>query len=294
MDLLPQGLRAIIAKALDPAIENGYRDIVDFITDITRYLRANTYHPQQRGQAHNLKETWSALKQQHLHLLPPVLPNWHSVTVGLAHMAAESSLNCWYDFIRLANHSYLILFAEYAKAELEALTYSGMLKGMVCSLLRPHLTTPDPHFKPTEFVQTLNELLACQAAAPSFFFHLLHLSPLDDSLSFISCGFPPLTHVASQSAQPRSLTSANPLLGANRQHQFYSVTENWHDHDTLIIHSFTAKKDKPPLSLSSIITPHLHLLAQPQADAIVRDFAQKASTLDHKERGFVCSMQRIC
>ena len=293
MDLLPKGLRAIIAKTLDPSLDNNYRDIVDFITDITRYLRANTYHAHQ-GQSQSIKETWDVLQKQQRHLLPSVLPDWHSVAVGVARMTAESSLSCWYDFIRLANQSYLILFAEYAKAELEALTYNGMLKGMVCSLLHPHLTTPHPLFDPTLFVQTLNELLACQQDSPSFFFHLLHLSPLNDSLSFISCGLPQLAHVASQSAQPRLLASDNPLLGASRQHQFYSVNENWHDHDALLLHSFTTKKKKPPLPLPSIIAPHLHLLAQPQADAILRDLAQTAKTLGHKDRGFVCAVQRIC
>ena len=60
--LLPRELRKIIAKALEPSIENRYHDVVDFITDITRYLKATV--GQNRGRhTQDVKEVWVALQE---------------------------------------------------------------------------------------------------------------------------------------------------------------------------------------------------------------------------------------
>ncbi|MEM7175701.1 MAG: protein kinase [Chlamydiota bacterium] len=290
--LLPKGLRKIIAKALESSVDKRYRDVVDFITDITRYLKA-TVGQSQSKHPQDVKELWAALQTGQRKLLPPSLPKWNPLSVGLARLANGFNLSCSYDFIRLADQSYLIIFSDYVENELEALAYNGMLKGMLRSLTHPYLTSTQKPFDFLSLVTVLNEILASQSQGSSFLFHLFHLKSLSDQVSFISCGFPPLIHVAADSSQIRLLANENPLLGANRQHQFYGVTENWREGDLLVLHSFKPKKGDQDLPLQKIIAPHLRLSAQSQAEAILRDLIQTSPSLPNDDHTIVFTIQRI-
>ena len=105
---------------------------------------------------------------------------------------------------------------------------------------------------------------------------------------------PPLVHVAADSSQIRLLANDNPLLGADRRHQFYEVTENWGEGDLLVLHSFNPEKTDQPFPLQTIIPPHLQLSAQSQAEAILRDLTQVPTALSHNDHSIVFTIQRIC
>lgn len=290
--LLPGDLRPIVEKTLEPDLSRRYHDIVDFITDITEYLKEE---PTQTGG----KEVWEHLEESHLKLLPPSLPKWNSFDIGMAKPDRESDLSSYYDFIKFADQSYCIAMAEYMESSIEGLSYTGVIKGMIQSLTREHLTSADASFDPISFVTSLNEMIASENQNAQFLFQLLYLMPSTNQFSFVSCGCGSLLHLSVGSKTPRFLANQNPPLGENPNHDFYETTENWSEGDLLIAHSFdtelnTKQHDQDfEEALQVIVKDHLQLSAQAQAEGILNSIAKTFPTLVSTSPKTVLSIQRI-
>ncbi|MBF5059377.1 protein kinase domain-containing protein [Candidatus Neptunochlamydia vexilliferae] len=284
--LLPNALASIVKKALAPAVEERYQDVVDFITDISNYLTEKS-HEKEGG----IKEVWQHLEESHLKLLPAAIPKWNAFDMGLAHPEKESDLSSYYDFHRFADQSYLVLMGEYMDESIEGLSYTGLLKGMVQSLTRNFLTSPEAQFEPLPFITTLNEMIASHEGSAPFQFELLYLSPQKNTFSFIACGAGSLIHLGG--GAPRFLSNQNPPLGKNPTHSFYETTENWIEGDQLIVHSFAQEGEGFENALAKIIEESLQLSSQAQADAISNGALKKiGATIDAAPKT-VLTIQRI-
>jgi len=198
LSLLPEELQKIVKKALEPRREDRYQDIVDFITDISAYLRSKALNKTPE----EMKEVWEQLEESHRELLPDSLPKWNAFDIGMAKPDRETDLGSYYNFLRFADQSYLIVMAEYMQSRLQGLSYSGVLKGMIQALTCEYLTDDSLSFKPISFITTLNELLSSPDKKNRFRFQLLHLTPLEDHFSFISCGCGSLMHLRTGANAP--------------------------------------------------------------------------------------------
>lgn len=270
LSLLPKPLQKIIEKALKSDTYSRYQDIVDFITDISRFL-TTVSGEKKLSIGHDVKETWKVLEQSHRSLLPSELPHWTPFDIGLSLLPDCSDLSAFFDFVRFANQTYLIIMANYHENNVQSLAYIGMLKGMVQSLTKPYLTEVDKLFNPIWFTAELNEMLSGHEKKPQFSFHLFYLTPKDNQFSFISCGFPSVIHVPAEKEAPRFISNTNPLLGADVHPEFYETTENFSEGDTLILHSFNKKPKILEKTVKTLIPNTIQLAAQSQADSLLND-----------------------
>ncbi len=276
LSLLPKDLKVIIEKSLAPSLADRYQDIVDFITDITAYLKKE----QQMGTGEGMKEVWEHLEESHLKLLPTEVPKWTAFDIGLAKPDRESDLGSYYDFTRFADQTYFIVMGEYMESSVEGLSYVGLLKGMIQSLTREYLTSADSHFEPITFITALNEMISSQNLNSHFLFQLLYLSPSTNQFSFISCGCGALMHLSQGNTPPRFLANQNPPLGEDPNHGFYETTENWTEGDLLIAHSFdtdlSTEKHGEDFEdgLKGIVLESLQLSVQAQAEGILNGIAK--------------------
>ena len=158
-----------INLTLDPSPKTRYQDIVDFITDISAYLKKE----QQAGNGAGIKEVWSHLEASHLKLLPTKIPNWPILDIGLANPDRESDLGSYYDFIRFADQTYFIALGKYLESSIEGLSCIGLLKGIIQSLIQKYTTSADSHFQPITFITDLNEMIASDKLSSDFLFQLL-------------------------------------------------------------------------------------------------------------------------
>ena len=298
LSLLSEDLQKIIMKALEPMVEDRYQDIVDLITDITSYLKAETLN-KKAGSREEVKEVWGHLEESHRELLPDSIPKWNAFDIGMAKPDRDTDLGSYYDFLRFADQSYLIVLAEYMQSSIQGLSYSGVLKGMVQTLTREYLTNDSLSFQPISFITVLNEMLASYKKKMPFLFQLLYLSPIKDQFSFISCGCGSLLHLPTGTKTPRFLSNQNPPLGENLHHGFYETTENWTEGDLLIAHSFDSALSREKHgtdfeeALKSIVSENLPLSAQSQAEAILNEVAKTFPTLVESSPKTLLSIQRI-
>lgn len=295
--LLLEDLQHIVKKALAPTLEERYQDIVDFITDVTNYLKDENRQPRRSGG--DLKEVWGHLEESHLKLLPAEVPKWSPFDMGLAKPDKESDLSSYYDFLKFADQSYFIAMGEYMESTIEGLSYTGLLKGMIQSLTREHLTSADLHFEPINFITALNEMIASQGKGIHFLFQLLHLSPSTNQFSFITCGCGSLIHLQLGSKEPRFLSNQNPPIGEDPNHGFYETTESWTEGDNLIAHSFdtalSSMKHGEDFedALRHITLENMQLSAQAQADAILQGIAKTFPSIVEALPKTVLTIQRI-
>ncbi|MCB1108009.1 MAG: protein kinase [Chlamydiia bacterium] len=296
--LLPEKLQTIVKKALAPSLEERYQDIVDFITAITSYLNEENKHPRTAA-TEGMKEIWGHLEESHLKLLPSAIPKWSSFDIGLAKPDQKSDLGSYYDFLRFADQTYLIVMAEYIDESIEGLPYTGLLKGMVQTLTHPHLTEADTPFKPITFITALNEMIANQGNGIRFLFQLLYLTPSTNQFSFISCGCGTLFHVQLGSQNPRTLSNQNPPLGEDLNYGFYETTESWNEGDLLIVHSFDEKFSSEKHgedftdAFNHLIQDHLQLSAQAQAEGMFNGIAKNFPQVVASSPKAILTLQRI-
>jgi len=295
LSLLPNDLQAIVEKALAPSLNERYQDIVDFITDVSAYLKKE----QKRGKGEGIKEVWDHLEESHLKLLPTEVPKWPAFDMGLAKPDRESDLGSYYDFIRFADQTYFIVMGEYMESSVEALSYIGLLKGMIQSLTREYITSADSHFESITFITALNEMIASHNLPSNFLFQLLYLAPSTNQFSFISCGCGALMHLPLGTKDPRFLANQNPPLGEDLNHGFYETTENWTEGDLLISHSFDTELSSEKHgqdfedALKGIVEENLQLSAQSQAEGILNGVAKTFPTLVESSPKTVLTIHRI-
>lgn len=298
LSLLPKDLQKIVEKALQPVVEERYQDIVDLITDISHYLKMQS-EKRDSSQNQGVKEIWERLKGGYKKLLPSAPPKWPPFDIGLSHFESTVAFGTYHDFFRFADQSYLILLAELSESQIESLGEIGLLKGMIQSLTYQPIRSQEASFEPITFVTELNEMLSMQEKKPSFAFHLLHLSPLKNQFSLISCGFQPLIHLVDGAADPRFLSSENPLLGTHPHHKFYETTENWNEGDILIVHSFDLtfqeKKERHYLeeAIQRALASFRQFSAQAQAKELANELMKATSTEKNEDYHLVLTIQRI-
>ena len=235
LSLIPKPLQPLLEKCIATSLEDRYTDIVDYITDITLFLKKQADSLEIKGSS-EISDIFYHLSEIHQEMLPE-LPKWNALDIGLATPEDAMPFGLYYDFVRFADNSYLTFVVEFSKSHLETLSYVGLINGMVHALINEFEHQITKTFDPLEFVTKLNELTANQKHLPHFAFCLLYFSPMVDDFTFISAGFQSIWQTE-MTGNYRELKNTNPLIGEDKNHQFSQLKENWSEGDTLFIHSF--------------------------------------------------------
>lgn len=264
LSLLPQSLRPLIAKALEPDLSKRYQDIVDFITDISHYLKTMKRQPETL-QEEMSDEVLDMIQQTRQILIPQKPPRWPPVEIGVA-FAEQQPLNGLYlDFFRLPENRLCIIFAEPLDTGVSSLLHSSVLRGMVRMAIQHCLLNGKKDIHPIKMLSELSQALSIDPMQQKFKLSLLLLNPDKDLLSFVSCEFANLWHIDGGSRNIRSLSTPNPLLGVSPSISLLETADNWHTGDILILRAGV----KEPEPITEIGAETLLLSAQHQAERLV-------------------------
>ena len=275
LELLPEGIRNIIAQAVQPSLSKRYDDIVDFITDINQYMKSPELEKHRTGHD-QIRELLEKITIAHRDILPDNLPSWNEFDIGIGRPKNIYSLTTFYQFEMLPDRSIFVLFAEIQEHEIESLPHLGYLKGISRALLHPFLIGERP-FNLSEYTSALNNILANDHFCPALALITVHLQPENEIFEAYSCGLGSLWHIPFGATKPREITSFNDLLGKKEQATFDMSSDNWREGDLLIIHSFDPNKNKQPME--QIIADYIQLSPRKQAEALFRKIATE-QTLD--------------
>ncbi len=262
--LLPKDLRPIIEKALKPDPKERYQDIVDFITDISHYLKTD------------VKETTAPEEMSHLIeqtrklLIPKSPPSWSPVDIGLSITGGTTLTGLYLDWFKLPKNRFCFLVAEPQETGVSALLQSSIFRGMARLAVEHGFRTGKTV---AQILGDLNHTLAEDPACKPCRVSALVLSPDTNQLAFVSCGYSELWHIPDGDKKVRVLTTENEMLGGKKNGAVLEIVDNWNSGDTLVFHSLV-KPQTPDTWLSE----YLLLAPQPMAERIGEHFATEQTT----------------
>jgi serine/threonine protein kinase len=240
LELVPEYIRPILEKCLAPNPKERYQDIVDFITDLTAYLRKKDIEKDQSTED-QLKEAWENLGQQHKLLLPKTLPPWPEIEIALAKSSGTYLFGIYYDFFRLPDNSFVIIFAESPHKTLSSIASIATLRGIIRSIMHSYIYPKNKEpFLSARFAEKINQIFYDEPKDQNEALSILHLNPLVNKFSFISSGFDSLWHICNRGGAPRTVKNTSPLFGQEPNIEFYATNDSWNPGDVIILHSFNS------------------------------------------------------
>ena len=290
---LPKKLQPYIAKTLQPSLTERYQDIVDFITDISHYLK---YHLSQgrEEEKETIQGFLNKLKDAQNVMLPKTQPKWPPFDIGLAYMESPP-FNAFYDFVRLADQSYLIFLGNIDQNPIESLALIGILKGIIHTLTYQAQQSATTQFVSISCITTLNDILLNLQIKSPIACYLFHLKPLTNEFSFISCGFESIIHIKGETMH--FLSNSNPPLGQAAHHNFDETSKNWEEGDVLLAHSFNSVLTQEgrikhlDRHMRSFFPLCLHLSGQRQAEELLKALHETNNSLS--PLSCILTIQRI-
>lgn len=274
LSALPKNVRRIAEKALAISPKERYQNSSALIQDISQYLTSGELERERPG-GDQIKEMQEQLAKATLSLSPLTPPPWSQMDIGIARAKGPMQAGLYYDFFALPDSTFFLLLASSLSFSLESSIHIAILRGAV----RAHLSNQKTSLNPTLFAERLSRELCMDTLPLRFCIAFLLLDPMQEMLTYISCGFNALIHVP-QDSKPKTLHARNPLIGADPQSTFSSVTDNWNTGDILILHSLALPEDALYQQQQAIdavvqdaVTENRLLSAQRQAETLLKKAA---------------------
>lgn len=287
--LLPKELRKIVEKALAPSPQDRYQDIVDFITDISLYLKSDELTKTVPG-SDQIKELTDRLHKSCLSLSPATLPAWPDLDIGIGKYRGPNGQMPYYDFFQFPDSSYGFLIAEATTPGVESALYTAAIRGVLRGFVH------DVKLSFLSWASRLQEILSEDHLHQSFNLNLLLLDPIRDELSFISCGGSSLWHLRPGST-PRQLSSENPLLSERPGLEFSEVKDTWSEGDTIFLPSFClldpTQRQQLENEFLKEISGHILLSPQNQAESVLKRVSSSGILPPHFYPKLLFSIQRL-
>ena len=288
LELIPKNLRTIIQKALELDKEDRYLDIVDLITDLSNYLRSSHLQSERRG-SDEIKEVYEKLGIIHSEVVPDTAPDWAMIDLGLSRTQGIAPLGLYHDFFKLPSNDFVIFLARAPTNDIEALISVAHFKGLVRMIMSRHNTLSNLDFDLATLITELNNVYIGESLTKTLNLHALHLDPADDQLTAISCGFEPMWRLERGSDIPRLIESRNGPIGSESDASFLSVSDNWDDGDSVLLHTLGADIT----DIQMLFADHRDLSPKPQAEAIIQDLKAQDIAGIGKPIQAVITLQRI-
>lgn len=287
--LLPKSLQKIIETALKIDPRERYQDIVDFITDVSQWIKTQSTQPEEREEEVS-EEVLDMIQHTRSLLLPKRSPRWPQVEIGISIHEGLSLSGLYLDFFRLPENRLAIVLAEPKESGVASLLHSSILRGMFRMAVDLFFRNGKKDQHPIKMLNALSRSLCEDPMDQDFGLSLLLLNPDKDQLSFISCNYSSLWHVREGTKKIRNLTTPNPNLGADPNAALLETADNWNTRDTLLLCSQGVAPQKG--EEISWISEYLLLSAQHQSDKILQRLTAQRTALP-KRASAVLSIQRI-
>jgi eukaryotic-like serine/threonine-protein kinase len=229
LSLLPKRLAEILDKALKTDPEERTQDIVDFITDISQYLKD---FREDKGEG-GLDELLDSLQKNYHLLFPQTPPEWPETSVGVSLSQSISLTALYLDFFHLSENRYLIAIGENAKEGINSFLSTSVLRGMVRMSIGEFFGKKE---QTATLMNQLNSALLKDPMEQNFSFALLLLDNKDNQLFFSSCGMGELCYIPEESQKILFLSTPNSKLQSDKK-IIVETSCNWNVNDQLLFYS---------------------------------------------------------
>jgi len=227
--LIPKNLRPILKKALDPDPKKRYQDIVDFITEISSFLK--NYREKQEEE--DLDSVIASLKESSLSLFS--FPSFSSLQLEIKTSFEESfSLTGIYlDMFKFSENAFALFLAEPKNAGIKTLFQTAQLKGMMKMILPENAKFTS--IQPEKVITKINHFLSINTEFFQYHFLYILMYPETNQIFFSMDRDYTFFHIPQEGTKITSLSTPNMVLGKNENSTFSQTSINWNIHDKLLI-----------------------------------------------------------
>lgn len=271
LGLLPEGLKKIVENALKEDVKKRYQSIVDFITDISEFLKTFSQKPK-KDEEHR-DEIIKAIDSYQKNLFPTKTPNWHQLQISFFKEKGNIFYPIYLDFFKLFENLYITILTEPINVSINSLNYTTILKGMLKATIF-HFLSKDLHL--TYILQSLNQTLLNDKIKQKFAISILMLDPTKSKFVYSGCGYNKMFKTTKEKEHSFSFHTPNPLIGEDMHSSFVETSGNWNFKDTLILPSLDLISTKEDIeNLKKQIEDNIIFPINIKPQKIIKNFSYK-------------------
>jgi len=215
--LLPNKLRKIIGKALEIDPAKRYTEIVDFIADISAYLKENG----EKDDEALSEESYEIAAESREILAPSSPPAWAELEIGVKVIQGQGLGSLYLDYFRLSPTRFGLVAARPQARENDPKNLART--AILCGMCR--FAGHETQLQIPLFLEKLNRLLF-EAQTP-FSVGCLWLDISENRLAYAACGRGSLFHFSSGGAKKRQVETPNPALGEKPAFEIVEAKEGF-------------------------------------------------------------------
>lgn len=200
LSLAPRGLQKILHKALQPRPEDRYSDMCDFISDLTGYIKSETFQKDKHGSDYFL-EIFEELEQLQGAITSDRVPSWPDTESGIVYLQGLGLSGQYIDFLELEKGKKAIIMAECDKKGATGLVSVSALRAMFRTLMNTQKKAPL-----SKITQELLERIEKDLFKNSFSFCILIIDFDNSSYEYFQNTYGALIHYAQESATFSQIT----------------------------------------------------------------------------------------
>ncbi|NGX52418.1 MAG: Serine/threonine-protein kinase StkP [Candidatus Anoxychlamydiales bacterium] len=250
LSLIPKKLRLILEKALQNDPKKRYQDIVDFITDLSEYLKSYTELEDTKNQE-NYDERYTSLVNTDRLFLTKDIPAWKHLEIAAEYDTTISSFGLYTDFFQISENIFACILAKSEKKDLESYIHTSIFRGYVKMAIS--IAKLKKEFSPANILSSINTALEQDLMDQKFFVNLIVMNLDKDQIlysnSFDSDNY--FADNANQKCTPLSIN--NPILSKDINLSFIETTLNFKIGDEIILLTKKIKSEKQDLIKKQII-----------------------------------------
>lgn len=234
LSMLPIGLQKIFSRALQPDPSERYRDVVDFIGDISSYVNSPAFQ-KERQPIDQLSELSDGLAEAEKLLLPTAPPPNISLEAAFIRHKGYLLAGIYFDFFPLGEGDFSLVSLEPAESGVKPLLSTAVLRGMVQAIAAKNC-------RPSEFLPSLNELLLGDRLGERFLYTYLYTSCSGKYFHYSTSGESSLLLLGGEGLCPLPKNGAP--LGSLSGQEFPMERLPLHPGETLLIASSAARGEE--------------------------------------------------
>jgi len=268
LSLIPKKLKQILEKALQEDPKNRYTDIVDFITDLSEYLKSYTEQEGKKS-TENLDELYTSLINTDKLFLTKDMPAFKHLEIATEYDTTISSFGLYIDFFQLSENIFATVLAKTEKKDLESYIHCSIFRGYVKMAISEAKAKKE--FSPANILSSINIALSQDIMQQKFFVNLIIMN-LDKDQILYSNSFDSDSYFVDDANQKcTNLKINNQTLSKNLNQSFVETALNFKIADEIILLTKKIKPEKQEVIKKQVID-NLLFSCHNQAEKIITGF----------------------
>lgn len=139
ISLAPKGMQKILHKALQPNPEDRYKDMCDFVADLSSYVKSGAQHVEKQGSDYFL-EIFEKLEELQESILPAKQADWQNLDVAISYLQDQTLCGQYVDFFDFKDCGHITFTSDNKLKGPEGIVHASMLKSSLKTLLKTSST----------------------------------------------------------------------------------------------------------------------------------------------------------